>query len=262
MVDVENTPRMAETQCGSPLYKYLLYRRHFFAYEQAIKRSSGRSVCLDIACGLGYALPTLKQEFETVLALDMADNALDGLPKGCAHLLQADARQIPVQTSTVDVVLAFQIIEHMNESDGVQLVREIQRVLKPGGTGFITTPNAKWRLLMGQRPWNPYHVHEYTPKDVVRLAERTGLGKKSIYGVLGINGAQEIERARVKQSRLSVWGGRMGAGVNRRLRKIWPKDVDFAGNRLSTELDAKVEWYALSRKFEAGLDFWLEIGKD
>lgn len=262
MVDVEKTPRMAEMHSGSPLYKYLLYRRHLFAYEKALERSSGRGVCLDIACGLGYALPALKNEFDTVLALDMADNALDSLPRDSARLLQADARYIPVRSSSVDVVLAFQIIEHMSQADGIRLIREIQRVLTPGGVGFITTPNARWRLLPGQKPWNPYHVHEYSTADIVRLAEKAGLGKERIYGVVGVNGAQEIERERVRQNPLSVWGGRVGAGINRRLRKVWPERGAGVGSRLSTESDVNAEWYVLSREPGSGLDFWLEVTKD
>lgn len=261
MINVEETPRIALKELGGPLVDYLLYRRHLFAYEQALKRSSGREICLDVACGLGYALPALKKRFEAVIALDMANHALSNLPRNSAYLVQADARKVPVKSSSIDVVFAFQIIEHMSKSNGVKLIHEIHRVLKPSGIGFITTPNAKWRLLLGQRPWNPYHVHEYSPGDVANLSDKTGIRRENIRGVIGINGAQEIECARVKQSYLSVWGGRLGAGIQRRLRNISFLHHDNSGSRSSVMADDLKQWYRLSNNYKIGLDFWIEIKK-
>jgi SAM-dependent methyltransferase len=65
-----------------------------------------------------------------------------------------------------DVVVSFQVIEHI-ANDNLYL-QEIHRVLKPGGTALITTPNRKMSLTR-----NPWHVREYLPEELTALAKKT-----------------------------------------------------------------------------------------
>jgi len=64
-----------------------------------------------------------------------------------------------------DFVVSFQVIEHI-ENDALYL-KEIYRVLKPGGTALITTPNRKMSLSR-----NPWHIREYLPDELSALARK------------------------------------------------------------------------------------------
>lgn len=63
--------------------------------------------------------------------------------------------RLPFEDASYDVVLAGEIIEHVVDTEG--FLREIHRVLAPGGATVVTTPNVLWwkhrlRLLAGKYP--------------------------------------------------------------------------------------------------------------
>src|SRR5690606_30463031 len=64
-----------------------------------------------------------------------------------------------------DVVVSFQVIEHIR--DDKLFLKEIARVLKPGGVALITTPNRKMSLTR-----NPWHVREYLDHELRDLARQ------------------------------------------------------------------------------------------
>jgi 2-polyprenyl-3-methyl-5-hydroxy-6-metoxy-1,4-benzoquinol methylase len=61
-----------------------------------------------------------------------------------------------IESDSVDFVVTFQVIEHIQ--DDKFFLEDIHRVLKPGGTLLLTTPN---KLMSLSR--NPWHIREYTP---------------------------------------------------------------------------------------------------
>jgi len=172
--------------------------------------------------------------------------------------VRGDATELPFSDESFDAVVAFQVIEHVPRPDAVRALAEMRRVLRPGGNGFVTTPNARWRLLPGQRPWNPHHVHEYTSRDLVRLFEEAGVARAKLYGVIGRNGAQEIERARVAPSILRTYGWLPGRLLSRVLRRFSSRNEDQA-RRLTTTDDLAVDWFELTDAKAAGLDFFVEF---
>ena len=79
--------------------------------------------------------------------------------------------------NTYDFVVSFQVIEHIQD-DGLYL-KEIHRVLKPGGKALITTPNRSMSLTR-----NPWHIREYLPKELSSLASKT-FRKVEMKGITG-----------------------------------------------------------------------------
>jgi SAM-dependent methyltransferase len=73
------------------------------------------------------------------------------------------------------------VIEHIKNDH--QLLREIKRVLKPGGTLFLTTPNKLTSLTR-----NPFHIREYLPIEMEAL---TALHFKN-HTVTGIHGNHAV----------------------------------------------------------------------
>ena len=61
--------------------------------------------------------------------------------------------------------MSFQVIEHI-QNDGLFL-EEIYRVLKPGGSALVTTPNIRMSLTR-----NPWHVREYTDQELSAISKK------------------------------------------------------------------------------------------
>jgi SAM-dependent methyltransferase len=140
--------------------------RHRAAYAQAIQRarSAGSRRILDLGCGTGYGTAELAETLPEVFAIDRISPDSDAR-HGKAHFVRADLNGIPLASEIFDMVVSFQVIEHL-EDPSVYL-DTIARILTPGGTALITTPN----LLTSDRE-NPFHVHEYAAGELRECLER------------------------------------------------------------------------------------------
>jgi SAM-dependent methyltransferase len=115
----------------------------------------------------------------------------DGTTPG---FVAADIRQIPFSESAFDVVYSMGTVEHFPETE--QAVREIYRVLRPGGTAIIGVPNKLdpflRPLLVTALNWfggYPYgYEKSYTQGQLASLARRAGFQVREVTGVLFIPG--------------------------------------------------------------------------
>jgi len=100
---------------------------------------------------------------------------VDRFPPPGATFLDA-TRRLPFADRTFDVVLCEHMIEHVAKPDALHLLREIKRLLRPGGTVRIVTPDLDWFAARILRP-----VPAGEPDDAYRafLAERKGLAHVS-----------------------------------------------------------------------------------
>lgn len=99
---------------------------------------------IEIGCEAGYLLKHLLVAKE-VVGLDIARNALEDAKRDIksdkVKFICADASNIPYQDSYFDKVICSQTLEHLNNPD--EVVKEMLRVIKPGGTVVISVPNEK-----------------------------------------------------------------------------------------------------------------------
>ncbi len=97
-------------------------------------------------------------------------------------LVTADARSLPFEAESFDVVLAFSTIEHIpGGADREKVLREVKRVLRPGGHFIITVPN-RWNL--SYRLWSTRRQRSglaefgyecfYSPIELRRLLVKSG----------------------------------------------------------------------------------------
>jgi 2-polyprenyl-3-methyl-5-hydroxy-6-metoxy-1,4-benzoquinol methylase len=146
----------------------LVHAEHLARYLWAAELAPGRTV-LDAGCGTGYGTEILaKSSAERVVAIDLSDVAVSETARRVGNLAdvsQADVCQLPFANETFELVVCFEVIEHIQ--DASRAVEELARVLRPDGVVLVSSPNPR-----RYPPGNPYHVHEFTPEELRSLLER------------------------------------------------------------------------------------------
>jgi len=141
---------------------------HIYRYRFAAQFVVGRQV-LDIACGEGYCAAALSKAGATrVLGVDISAET-------CSHATQkygiatkaGDGEKMPLDSSTVDVVVSFETIVHVPNPKA--FLDECQRVLRPNGVLIISTPNHDAARL--HHPNNPFHCSELNITEFKALIE-------------------------------------------------------------------------------------------
>lgn len=139
---------------------------------------------LEVGCGEGRGIARLLPKIKSYSAIDKIESALVKLrqeyPAG--NFISGN---IPPLTAypdhSFDGVVTFQVIEHIE--DDRLFLKEIHRVLRPGGLLLLTTPNRPLSLSR-----NPWHVREYTNDELTALA-------KSVFSQVemkGITGNEKV----------------------------------------------------------------------
>jgi SAM-dependent methyltransferase len=140
-----------------------LLNEHLARYAFAARLARGKRV-LDAGCGAGYGAAELAQSALSVVGADIAAEAV---AFARAHYLrpylafeQASCTALPHPDGAFDLVVAFEVIEHLPAWRDFLL--EVRRVLAPTGQFIVSTPNklyyAESRSGAGA---NPFHTHEF-----------------------------------------------------------------------------------------------------
>ena len=140
-----------------------LLNEHVARYTFAARLARGKRV-LDAGCGAGYGSAELAQTADSVVGVDRAPEAVDfaratyGLPN--LRFEQASCEALPHPGGSFDLVVAFEVIEHLD--NWREFLLEAHRVLAPAGQIVISTPNKLYYTeSRGPTGANPFHVHEF-----------------------------------------------------------------------------------------------------
>jgi SAM-dependent methyltransferase len=119
---------------------------------------AGQAVIVDVGCGDGAALAVAagNHPAHRFAGIDWSGDALRRAHAlGLTVLRGSVSPRLPVADGAADVVIMSELIEHLVDPDGA--VAEIRRVLRPGGSLLLSTPNlAAWYnrglLALGIQP--------------------------------------------------------------------------------------------------------------
>lgn len=149
---------------------------------------------MDLGCGSGAAVPHLRGRGFDVVGVDFSPEMLaharrDFGGDGHVTFCRSDAESLPFGTESVDHLVCLGLLEYLGRHD--RAVREVARVLRPGGIAVFSIPNGispyhltrgmafgLWRLgktLMGRPPSRPPKRHMAVPRRFRQVLDEAGL---------------------------------------------------------------------------------------
>jgi len=159
-----------------------IHQRLLKAYYLSLDYISGD--VLEVGVGEGRGIELLETKADTIVGIDKIPQVIEKLN---AQFPGKDFRQMIIppfsglKDNSFDSVVSFHVIEHIKQDK--DYLKEMCRVLRPGGIALITTPNIKMSLSR-----NPWHIREYTAQELKDLAS----GIFSDVKMLGVSGNEKV----------------------------------------------------------------------
>lgn len=150
--------------------------------EMAKQENLKGKVVVDVGCSNGLLAHHLIGEMpKTYIGVDPSSSAIELAQKNVKGPTFAvgTAATIPSADSKADVVLLFDVIEHVPVGTEVEALKECHRVLKKGGILLLSTPNNHPLTNMLDIVWYAGHRH-YKPATIKKLLSRAGFRVESI----------------------------------------------------------------------------------
>jgi ubiquinone/menaquinone biosynthesis C-methylase UbiE len=124
--------------------RYDLRRRIETVFDQFLANVNLQDLLLlDAGCGTGFFSAQALKRGAKVFSLDIGINLLkETRKKGLSLLVAADVEKMPFASNTFDIVISSECIEHTTSPQAA--VKDMIRILRPGGTIIITCPNHFW----------------------------------------------------------------------------------------------------------------------
>ena len=184
-----------------------------------------RGLVADVGCGAGDLWPLLRGRFDACIGLDAV--RYDGLPEEIDFRpIDFDSVRLPLADASVDAAVAVEVIEHLENPRA--FVRELARVVKPGGTVLVSTPNQLSALslmtLVVKGQYASFQANEYP-------AHRSALLEIDLRRIFGESGLRDLEVAFTCHGRLPLSGRHYPRGIARLAPRRCSDNIIVAGCR-------------------------------
>jgi len=179
-------------------------QEHWHRYAFARNFAAGRRVA-DVACGEGYGSALLAATARSVVGVDTDSAAIAHARASYGALanlrfVEGSASALPLPDASVDAVVSFETIEHLDAKDQPAMIAEFARILAPGGLLVLSSPNRP-EYSDARAYVNPFHRHELDRGELERLLD-DAFGARRWYrqrrylgsALWGEDGAESTER--------------------------------------------------------------------
>jgi SAM-dependent methyltransferase len=137
----------------------------------ASKLQNGPLKVLDAGCGTGFNLLHFEKTGHSAYGFDYAREAVTAVQRrGFAKVVRASITEIPYRSDTFDLAYSFEVIDEVSDSD--QAIRELYRVLKPGGSLLLRLPAFDW--LRSSHDTDIGTLHRYTLGEIEEKLKHAG----------------------------------------------------------------------------------------
>jgi len=149
---------------------------HVHRYAFARRYAAGKRV-LDAACGEGYGSALLATVAGEVTGVDIDGPTIAHARETYRSIrnltfVQGSAAELPMPDASVDVVVSFETIEHLDGADQPRMLAEFSRVLTADGVLVLSAPNRP-EYSESRGYVNPFHRHEHDRAELERLLKVT-----------------------------------------------------------------------------------------
>lgn len=174
-------------------YRHHIQKRRSYVESvlAAYIHDSGRKDCigLDLGCGDGANLTWLRPHFQDFYGSDynllrlLRASQLPDAP----FLFLADINDYPTDDDSFDVIFFNHVLEHI--PDDTAALREVYRILRPGGLLVLGVPNegaAFWQLAYRLQPGvrrSSDHLHHYTAESISAKCTAAGFQLKAVHPI-------------------------------------------------------------------------------
>ena len=262
-------PVLTSSENFFTLENYCLYLIHLRAYEEAARMAVDKRV-LDLGCNNGYGSNVISEYSKEIVGVDVSPDVIKEARRqfksGNIRFQVIDGKSLPFEDNRFDLVVSYQVIEHIIDYESY--FSEIIRVLAPKGKAVFTTPNAALRLDPGMKPWNKFHVREFTGIDLKNLLLKF-FENVYIQGLFSDGPLYSIEYNRIKRARENARKFRskikdaLPVSIVQKLRKIKnllkknKRMINFKADQYSTK-----ELFYSEENLEKALDLMAICYKD
>jgi len=195
--------------------------RYRLVAERLKDRIHEQLTIIDTASGRGYGSAILSEDFPNAkivagfeIGMAYTRKAKDKYARGNEHALrfvQADVVSSPVQSESADIITGFEITEHIEKGLQKQYIEELYRVLKPGGTTFVSIPhrysfevNKKGETVRSGLHANPHHLYEPTRDEIKDRFSSVGFSIQEELGQIVVS-PEEAEAMRKINKVIPIW---------------------------------------------------------
>ena len=162
-----------------------------------IERYKPEGQALDLGSGPGWFTNVLIENGWRVTSVDGEPSHKQQLKRLTANVLIGDVREILVgmEPGQFNMILALEIVEHMDVASAKTFLRNIRRLLTQGGVLLVSTPNRtspigfkdyyiRELLLRGERwtAWHPNHLHVYNSWEFKTVLKECGYAVERLTG--------------------------------------------------------------------------------
>jgi SAM-dependent methyltransferase len=212
-----------------------IYLEHVGRYLFAAPFAEGLRV-LDAACGTGYgsyclALGRARRVDGLEISREAVAYAGSRYRKDNLHFSSGDAARMPYRSGSFDLVISFETIEHLLDPESY--LSECKRVLKPGSTFIVSTPDK--RVHEGLQVQVPFHELEYSPEEFKSLVGKQ-FSIQAVWGQMPVR----LDRLDPRETRPSP-AVRIAARLPKRLRAL--AKPFYEARQLGVPLRTAVRYY-------------------
>ena len=168
----------AERVSGSDVSDNYVFQRSLLAYIEAAKLISGK--VLEIGTGSGYGIEIISPVADEFVTVDKFETSALEKIKGhdnVKFIQMSIPPLVGLEDNSFDFAISFQVIEHIKKDH--DFIKEIHRVLKPGGKFIVTTPNKTMSISR-----NPWHIREYKIEELTSMLGKyySSVDSKGVFG--------------------------------------------------------------------------------
>jgi len=159
-------------QVFAPYYKQIYYSpkekwdRFILSYLTKCEK------ILDVGCGVGRFIAN---DPKRIMGVDNSEESIKICKSYGFDVRKCNITKLPFVDNSFDAVNCSHVIEHLFPKDAYNLLKEMNRIIKPGGIMCLSTP-----LLHNRFYWDFTHIKPYYPQAILHYLEKNKSNQQTL----------------------------------------------------------------------------------